>query len=344
MIVANATGCSSIYGGSAPATPYRACNRNGKGVAWANSLFEDNAEYGFGIALGVSKIRERIQRLMTEAVTTDIPADMKEAFNSWIDTKDKAEESIIASDKVLKVIEKSNLPIAKQILDIKQYLVKKSVWAFGGDGWAYDIGYGGIDHVIATGEDINILVLDTEVYSNTGGQASKSTPIGAVAKFAASGKKIRKKDLGMMAISYGYVYVAQVAMGANNGQYFRAIKEAEAFPGPSIIIAYSPCINHGLRRGMGKTQDQTDRAVKSGYWHLYRYNPQLEKEGKNPFKLDSPEPNWAEFQEFLNSEVRYTSLKLGFPKEADELFKAAEIAAKWRYNVYKRYATMEFGK
>ena len=344
MIVANATGCSSIYGGSAPATPYRACNRNGKGVAWANSLFEDNAEYGFGIALGVSKIRERIKRLMVEAVSTDIPSDMKEVFNAWIDAKDKAEESIIASEKVLNVIEKSDLPIAKQILDIKQYLIKKSVWAFGGDGWAYDIGYGGIDHVLASGEDINLLVLDTEVYSNTGGQSSKSTPIGAVAKFAASGKRVRKKDLGMMAVSYGYVYVAQVAMGANNSQYFRALKEAEAYPGPSLIIAYAPCINHGMKAGMGRTQEQEDIAVKSGYWHLYRYNPLLEKEGKNPFTLDSKEPNWDEFQNFLNSEVRYTSLKKAFPQEAEELFKSAEEAAKWRYNVYKRHSLMEYSK
>ncbi len=344
MMVANATGCSSIYGGSAPATPYRACNRNGKGVAWANSLFEDNAEYGFGMTLGVSKMRDRIKRLMEEAITTEIPSEMKEAFKVWIDSKDKAEESIVASEKVLKVIEKSNLPIAKQITDYKQYLIKKSIWAFGGDGWAYDIGYGGIDHVLASGEDINMLVLDTEVYSNTGGQSSKATPIGAVAKFAASGKRIRKKDLGMMAISYGYVYVAQVAMGANNGQYFRAIKEAEAYPGPSLIIAYAPCINHGLKNGMGKSQDQADQAVKSGYWHLYRYNPLLEKEGKNPFKLDSNEPNWPEFQKFLSSEVRYSSLKKLFPKEADELYSAAEAAAKWRYNSYKRLSLMEYGK
>ena len=340
MMVANATGCSSIYGGSAPATPYRASNRNGKGVAWANSLFEDNAEYGFGMALGVSKIRERIKRLMEEAMATEIPAEMKEAFKGWIDVKDKAEESITASEKVVKLIEGSNLPVAKQIMSYKQYLVKKSIWSFGGDGWAYDIGYGGIDHVLASGEDINMLVLDTEVYSNTGGQASKSTPIGAVAKFAASGKRIRKKDLGMMAISYGYVYVAQVAMGANNSQYFRAIKEAEAYPGPSIIIAYAPCINHGLKLGMGKTQEQTDLAVKSGYWHLYRYNPLLEKEGKTPFILDSKEPNWSEFQNFLNSEVRFSSLKKSFPEEAEELFKAAEEAAKWRYNSYKRHAAM----
>ncbi|MFH0865940.1 MAG: pyruvate:ferredoxin (flavodoxin) oxidoreductase, partial [Bacteroidota bacterium] len=344
MIVGNATGCSSIYGGSAPATPYRASNRNGKGVAWANSLFEDNAEYGFGIALGVGKIRTRIARLMEEALATEIPAEMKEVFTGWIAAKDKAEESIIASEKVLKVLENSKHPVASQIMGYKQYLIKKSVWAFGGDGWAYDIGYGGIDHVLASGEDINLLVLDTEVYSNTGGQSSKATPIGAVAKFAASGKRVRKKDLGMMAISYGYVYVAQVAIGANNGQYFRAIKEAEAYPGPSIIIAYSPCINHGMRAGMGKTQEQQDFAVKSGYWHLYRYNPLLEKEGKNPFTLDSKEPNWPEFQKFLDSEVRYTSLRKEFPKEAEVLFKAAEEAAKWRYNVYKRYSLMEYSK
>ena len=344
MMVANATGCSSIYGGSAPATPYRACNRNGKGVAWANSLFEDNAEYGFGISLGVNKMRERIKRLMGEALTTDIPAEMKEAFKGWLDTKEKGEESATASEKVIKLIEKSNLPIAKQLLDLKQYLIKKSVWAFGGDGWAYDIGFGGIDHVLASGEDINILVMDTEVYSNTGGQSSKSTPIGAVAKFAASGKRIRKKDLGMMAISYGYVYVAQVAMGANNSQYFRALKEAEAYPGPSLIIAYAPCINHGLKAGMGKTQEQEELAVKSGYWHLFRYNPLLEKEGKNPFTLDSKEPEWNEFQNFINSEVRYTSLRKSFPKDADELFKAAEESAKSRYNVYKRYSLMDYTK
>ena len=230
----------------------------------------------------------------------------------------------------------------KRYLSLKQYLVKKSHWIFGGDGWAYDIGYGGLDHVIASGEDVNILVLDTEVYSNTGGQASKSTPAGAVAKFAASGKKIRKKDLGMMAMSYGYVYVAQVAMGASNAQYLKAIKEAEAYPGPSLIIAYSPCINHGLRDGMGKTQLETKHAVEAGYWHLYRFNPLLEEEGKNPFTLDSKEPDWTKFQDFLKSEVRYTSLMKAFPGEADILFKAAEENAKWRYKSYQRLAAMEF--
>jgi len=220
--------------------------------------------------------------------------------------------------------------------------VKKSVWIFGGDGWAYDIGYGGLDHVIASGEDVNILVLDTEVYSNTGGQASKSTPVGAVAKFAASGKKIRKKDLGMMAMTYGYVYVAQVAMGANQSQYLKAVREAEAYPGPSVIIAYAPCINHGIRAGMSKTQHQEKLAVESGYWHLYRYNPQLEEEGKNPFVLDSKEPRWDQFQNFLKSEVRYTSLQKAFPAEAAVLFTSAETNAKWRYDSYVRMASMDF--
>jgi pyruvate-ferredoxin/flavodoxin oxidoreductase len=253
-----------------------------------------------------------------------------------------AEASRTASAKVIEACEKDKSAVAKEILSLKQYLVKKSHWIFGGDGWAYDIGYGGLDHVIATGEDVNILVLDTEVYSNTGGQASKATPAGAVAKFAASGKKIRKKDLGQMAMSYGYVYVAQVAMGASNAQYLKAIKEAEAYPGPSLIIAYAPCINHGLRNGMGKTQAQEKAAVEAGYWHLYRYNPLLENEGKNPFTLDSKEPDWSKFQEFLNSEVRYTSLIKTFPGEAEVLFKAAEENSKWRYKSYQRLAAMEF--
>ncbi|MFN8241734.1 MAG: pyruvate:ferredoxin (flavodoxin) oxidoreductase [Bacteroidales bacterium] len=344
MIVSNATGCSSIYGGSAPSTPYTS-NKNGHGPAWANSLFEDNAEYGYGITLGASKLRERIGRLMNEALAAGtVTGDTKAAFEEWVAAKDQAEPSRIASAKVVAACEKDNSTVAKEVLSLKQYLVKKSHWIFGGDGWAYDIGYGGLDHVLASGEDVNVLVLDTEVYSNTGGQASKSTPAGAVAKFAASGKKIRKKDLGVMAMSYGYVYVAQVAMGANNSQFFKALKEAEAYPGPSLIIAYSPCINHGLRDGMGKTQEQSDVAVKSGYWHLYRYNPQLEAEGKNPFTLDSKEPDWSKFQEFLNSEVRYTSLIKAFPKEAEVLFKAAEENAKWRYQTYQRLAAMNFAK
>jgi len=341
MIVANATGCTSIVGGSAPCMPYTH-NKDGHGPAWANSLFEDNAEYGLGLSLGVNKLRARIALRMKEADGT-VNADTKAAFDEWLAGMFKAEASRAASAKVIAACEKDKSEVAKEILSLKQYLIKKSHWIFGGDGWAYDIGYGGLDHVIATGEDVNILVLDTEVYSNTGGQASKSTPAGAVAKFAASGKKIRKKDLGQMAMSYGYVYVAQVAMGASNSQYLKAIKEAEAFPGPSLIIAYAPCINHGLRDGMGKSQAQEKAAVEAGYWHLYRYNPQLEAEGKNPFVLDSKEPDWSKFQAFLNSEVRYTSLIKAFPDEAEILFKAAEENAKWRYNGYKRLAAMDFG-
>ncbi|KAB2872272.1 MAG: pyruvate:ferredoxin (flavodoxin) oxidoreductase [Bacteroidales bacterium] len=337
MIVANATGCSSIYGGSAPSTPYCA-NKEGRGPAWANSLFEDNAEYGFGIATGVEKLRERIERKLNEVIGGNFAEATKEAAKEWIAGKNNAEQSKAASVKLVAALGKENSPLAKELLDLKQYFEKKSVWIFGGDGWAYDIGYGGLDHVLSTGEDVNVLVMDTEVYSNTGGQASKSTPVAAVAKFAASGKRVRKKDLGMMAMSYGYVYVAQVAMGADHNQYFKAMKEAEAYPGPSLIIAYSPCINHGIRKGMGATQNEAKLAVKSGYWHLYRYNPMLEAEGKNPFQLDSKEPEWNMFQDFLKSEVRYTSLQLSFPQEAGELFKAAEDNAKWRYNSYKKLA------
>jgi pyruvate-ferredoxin/flavodoxin oxidoreductase len=342
MIVANATGCSSIYGGSAPSTPYTS-NKNGNGPAWANSLFEDNAEYGLGLSLGAGKLRDRIALRMEAAVAANsVSAEVKAVFTEWLAGKENAEASKVASAKVIEILGNDKSELAKEIMSLKQYLIKKSNWIFGGDGWAYDIGYGGLDHVMASGEDVNILVLDTEVYSNTGGQASKSTPAGAVAKFAASGKKIRKKDLGQMAMSYGYVYVAQVAMGASNSQYFKAIKEAEAFPGPSLIIAYSPCISHGLRDGMGRTQMQTKLAVEAGYWHMYRFNPQLEAEGKNPFTLDSKEPDWSKFQDFLHSEVRYTSLVKAFPNEAEILFKAAEENAKWRYNSYKRLAAMDF--
>jgi pyruvate-ferredoxin/flavodoxin oxidoreductase len=319
MIVSNATGCSSIYGGTAPSTPYTH-NKKGHGPAWANSLFEDNAEYGLGLSLGANKMRDRIALHMNGALTNgSVNNETKAVFEEWLKGKNNAEASKIASAKVIEACTKEKSEVAKEILSLKQYLVKKSHWIFGGDGWAYDIGYGGLDHVIASGEDVNILVLDTEVYSNTGGQASKSTPAGAVAKFAASGKKIRKKDLGMMAISYGYVYVAQVAMGA-------------------------PCINHGLRDGMGKTQSETKHAVEAGYWHLYRHNPLLETEGKNPFTLDSKEPDWTKFQDFLKSEVRYTSLIKAFPAESEILFKVAEENAKWRYKSYQRLAAMEYVK
>ncbi len=342
MMIANATGCSSIWGASAPSMPYCASKKNGYGPAWANSLFEDNAEYGFGMETAVKKTRNRIEWRMKEALNEDVSNEIKQAFKEWIEGKDDAEKSIIASTKVVSLLEKDNSQIARDILKLKQYLVKKSVWIIGGDGWAYDIGYGGLDHVLAKGEDVNILVLDTEVYSNTGGQSSKATPTAAVAKFAASGKKVRKKDLGMMAMSYGYVYVSQVAMGASNAQLLKAVREAEAYKGPSIIIAYAPCINHGLKAGMGKTQEEEKRAVEAGYWHLYRFNPELEAQGKNPFILDSKEPQWDKFQEFLAGEVRYSSLKKTFPDKADELFTAAERDAKWRYNSYKRLQSLDY--
>ncbi len=343
MMIANATGCSSIYGGSAPSTPYTT-NAQGSGPAWANSLFEDNAEYGFGMAIGVDKMRSRIAERMQLILSGDFSAELKEACNLWLAGMNDAKLSREASEKVLPLLQSSKTDVAKELYALKQYFIKKSVWMFGGDGWAYDIGYGGLDHVLASGEDVNVLVMDTEVYSNTGGQASKATPVGAVAKFAASGKKVRKKDLGMMAMSYGYVYVAQVAMGSNQTQYLKALREAEAYPGPSLIIAYSTCINHGLHAGMEKAQQQQDDAVKAGYWTNYRFNPMLEAEGKNPFQLDSKEPDFTLFQDFLKSEMRYTSLMKSFPAEAVELFAAAEENAKWRYNSYKRMAAMDFSK
>lgn len=341
MMVANATGCSSIWGGSAPSMPYTTHKVSGFGPAWANSLFEDNAEYGFGMVTALGKIRERMARLMSENGKT-LPEPLRELFAQWIEWKDDALKSREITGQILPLLKKESNPVAKELYDLKHYLVKKSVWVIGGDGWAYDIGYGGLDHVLASGDDINVLVLDTEVYSNTGGQASKSTPVAAVAKFAASGKKIRKKDLGAMAMNYGYVYVAQIAMGANQSQTLRAIREAEAYPGPSLIIAYAPCINHGLRAGMNKTQEEEKRAVEAGYWQLYRFNPLLEKEGKNPFQLDSKEPDWSKFQDFLNGEVRYTSLRLAFPEEAVVLFKEAERNARWRYKSYVRMASMDW--
>jgi pyruvate-ferredoxin/flavodoxin oxidoreductase len=340
MMVANATGCSSIYGGSAPSTPY--CkSKQGKGVAWANSLFEDNAEFGLGMAISAKKLQARIARLAEENKST-LSADSNTALTEWNAVKFDVAASVAASDKAIAALEKDAAPIAKEMLAIKDWMPKRSNWIFGGDGWAYDIGYGGLDHVLASGENVNVLVMDTEVYSNTGGQSSKATPVGAVAKFAASGKKIRKKDLGMMAMSYGYVYVAQVSMGANQAQYFKALKEAEAYDGPSLIIAYAPCINHGLRGGMGGSQSEMKKAVEAGYWHMYRFNPTLENEGKNPFVLDSKAPNWENFQSFLMGEVRYTSLLKAFPEEAKELFVVAEENAKWRYKSYQRMAAMDF--
>ncbi|MCD7901750.1 MAG: pyruvate:ferredoxin (flavodoxin) oxidoreductase [Bacteroides sp.] len=345
QMVANATGCSSIYSGSVPSTPYTV-NERGQGPAWANSLFEDFCEFGMGMEMANEKMRERLVKLMNEAIASEsCPAVYKEFYQEWIDNRFDAEKTKELADKIIPALEntKDGCEICKAIYDLKHYLVKRSQWIIGGDGASYDIGYGGLDHVIASGKDVNILVLDTEVYSNTGGQSSKATPVGAIAKFAASGKRIRKKDLGLMATTYGYVYVAQIAMGADQAQTLKAIREAEAYPGPSLIIAYAPCINHGLRAGMGKSQEEEEKAVTCGYWHLWRYNPALEAEGKNPFTLDSKDPKWEEFQNFLKGEVRYTSLLKQYPDEAQELFAAAEENAKWRYNNYKRLANQSWG-
>jgi pyruvate-ferredoxin/flavodoxin oxidoreductase len=338
MLVANATGCSSIYGGSAPATPYCKNNRTGKGVAWANSLFEDNAEFGLGMATATRKMRDRVERIMKEAIANCecCTKQLKDLFQQWIDNREDGVKTAELAPQILKACEKCGCDYCQQIIDLKDHLVKKSQWIFGGDGWAYDIGFGGLDHVLASGEDVNVLVLDTEVYSNTGGQSSKATPAGAVAKFAASGKKVRKKDLGMIAKSYGYVYVAQVAMGASQAQYFKAIREAEAYPGPSLIICYAPCINHGIKIGMGHSQLEEKLAVECGYWHLWRFNPAEEEEGKNGFHLDSKEPDWSKFQGFIMGEVRYNSLLKTFPEEAKELFAKTEQFAKLRYEGYKK--------
>ena len=338
MMIANATGCSSIYGASFPASPY-CTNAQGHGPAWQNSLFEDNAEFGLGMKIGSDRARETVANLMTAALDCDkCPDEVKALFRQWLENKENGEITREVADKVIPLMEKTDCPHCKKLLDYKHFIPARSQWIFGGDGWAYDIGYGGLDHVLASGKNVNVLVLDTEVYSNTGGQSSKSTPAGAIAKFAASGKKIRKKDLGMMAISYGYVYVAQVAMGASPAQYLNAIKEAEAYDGPSLIIAYAPCINHGLKAGMGLSQKEEKLAVDCGYWHLYRYNPTLEAEGKNPFTLDSKEPDWTKFQDFLKGEVRFASLYKLFPDRAQELLSLTEEFAKVRYGTYTRLA------
>ena len=342
MMIANATGCSSIYGASAPSTPYTT-NEEGKGPAWANSLFEDNAEFGFGFVIANASMRNRIENLMKQAlVLNDFSEEEKELFKEWIANKDDGDITKELRKKIMPLLENNSNPLAAELASLERYIVKKSIWVFGGDGWAYDIGFGGLDHVLAMGQDINVLVLDTEVYSNTGGQSSKSTPIAAVAKFAASGKRIRKKDLGMMITTYGYVYVAQVSMGANQRQFLTVLKEAEAYKGPSLIIAYSPCISHGLKKGMGSAQWEEKQAVESGYWHLWRYNPTLEDEGKNPFIMDSKEPDWSKFDEFLGREVRYTSLEKAFPEESDDLYAAAKLSAQWRYKSYQRMAAADY--
>ena len=339
QLIANATGCSSIWGSSVPSMPY--CkNKDGEGPAWASSLFEDAAEYGYGMLLATKSNRFLLETLMKKFLKLKVSTPLNEEFENWLENNHDFEESKKIAINIESLISnKTDSDEANKILDriisLKDYLVKKSIWIYGGDGWAYDIGFSGVDHVLASGEDINIIVFDTEVYSNTGGQSSKATPLAAVAKFAASGKKVRKKDLGLMMTTYGYVYVAQVAMGANQAQTLKAIKEAESYDGPSIIIAYAPCINHGLKAGMGKTQRREKEAVASGYWHLWRFNPILKEEGKNPFMLDSKEPTES-FQEFLQGEVRYASLKKAFPEDADRLYAEAEEAAKERYESYKK--------
>ena len=345
QMVANATGCSSIYSGSIPSTPYTV-NAKGQGPAWANSLFEDFCEFGLGMVLANKKMRARLQALLEQVVACEeAPAEYKAAAQAWLEGKDDADASRAAAEALKPFIAEGKAKgceTCTALDELSHYLVKRSQWIIGGDGASYDIGYGGLDHVIASGEDVNILVLDTEVYSNTGGQSSKATPLGAIAKFAAAGKRVRKKDLGMIATSYGYVYVAQVAMGADQAQCLKAIREAEAYPGPSLIIAYAPCINHGLKKGMGKAQAEEAAAVECGYWHLWRYNPALEDEGKNPFTLDSKEPQWDKFQDYLNGEVRFLAVKKQFPNEAQELFDACQAMAKKRYDSYVRASKMEW--
>ena len=345
-MVANATGCSSIYSGSVPSTPYTK-NEHGHGPAWANSLFEDFCEFGLGMYIGYEKLRARLEDIVRQvAENADAPQALRDAAKNWYENRDDAK---LSHDYGMALVEEAKKGCDKcdccaAIVNLEGYLAKRSQWIIGGDGASYDIGFGGLDHVIASGKNVNILVLDTEVYSNTGGQSSKSTPIGAIAKFAAAGKRIRKKDLGLIATTYGYVYVAQVAMGADNAQTLKAIREAEAYDGPSLIIAYSPCINHGIKSGMGHSQEEEKRAVECGYWHLWRYNPALENSGQNPFSLDSKEPDWDKFEDFLKGEVRFASLYKMFPQDAEELFKACKANAQWRYNNYKRLSQQNWGE
>ncbi|MDR1556822.1 MAG: pyruvate:ferredoxin (flavodoxin) oxidoreductase [Tannerellaceae bacterium] len=348
QMVSNATGCSSIYSGSVPSTPYTT-GENGRGPAWANSLFEDFAEYGLGMSLAVDKMRDRIERIMKEVIGYGgLPENVQTLFEEWIANRSDYAKTRELADKLKPILKEyaaanPGCKEGQELAELSDYLVKRSQWIIGGDGASYDIGFGGLDHVLASGRNVNVLVLDTEVYSNTGGQSSKATPVGAIAKFAAAGKRIRKKDLGLIASTYGYVYCAQIAMGADQVQTLKAIREAEAYDGPSIIIAYAPCISHGLRAGMGKSQQEEADAVACGYWHLWRYNPALEAQGQNPFTLDSKEPDWNKFQDFLKGEVRYSSVLKQYPGEAAELFAAAQENARWRYNNYKRLAKQQWG-
>ena len=344
-MIANATGCSSIYSASVPSTPY--CkNDKGQGPAFNNSLFEDFCEFGLGMSLANKKMKERICHLLNEAKGNEnVPEEFVAAADNWMANMNDADGSKAAAAELKPLIAagaEKGCPICAELKTLDHYLVKRSQWIIGGDGASYDIGYGGLDHVLSTGEDVNILVLDTEVYSNTGGQSSKSTPIGAIAQFAASGKRVSKKDLGLMETTYGYIYVAQIAMGADNAQTLKAIREAEAYPGPSLVIAYAPCINHGIKgtkeekRNMGRSQHEEALAVECGYWHLWRFNPELAKEGKNPFQLDSKAPQWDKFQDYLMGEVRFSSLKKADPEHAEELFSETEKSAKRRYQAYVR--------
>ncbi|WP_312353412.1 thiamine pyrophosphate-dependent enzyme, partial [Aminipila sp.] len=341
---ANATGCSSIWGASAPSTCY-STNKEGNGPAWASSLFEDNAEFGFGMYLAMKQMRSSLEQNLKMLLKNNIAEDVKTLIGEWIDKKEDGKLSKQISDKLIQALDRctdlepSSAELINKIKQRKDYLTKRSHWIVGGDGWAYDIGFGGLDQVLSSGEDVNVLVFDTEIYSNTGGQASKSTPTAAVAKFASSGKKSGKKDLGRMMMTYGNVYVAQVGIHADNGQFIKAVTEAESYRGPSLIIAYSPCISHGIKEGMGRSMENIKKAVKAGYWHLYRYNPDLKKEGKNPFILDSKEPTES-FREFLMSQVRYSSLAKTFPEEAEELFMKAENDSKERYEIYKKMALL----
>ena len=342
-MVANATGCSSIYSGSVPSTPYTT-DEKGHGPAWANSLFEDFAEFGLGMKIATEKIRARLADIFRDMQNCDKCSDqMKALAAQWLENSDSPAVTREVADKIVPLCEKCGCDICARLIELKGYIVARSQWIIAGDGAAYDIGFGGLDHVLASGKNVNVIVLDTEVYSNTGGQASKATPIGAIAKFAASGKRVRKKDLGLIASTYGYVYVAQVAMGADQAQTLKAIREAEAYDGPSLIIAYSPCINHGLRAGMGHSQAEEQRAVECGYWHLWRYNPDNELKNENPFTLDSKEPDWDKFEDFLKGEVRYSSVMKQYPAEAGELFAAAKANAMWRYNNYRRLAKQQWG-
>ena len=338
MYIANATGCSSIWGGSAPSTPYTV-NKDGKGPAWANSLFEDNAEYGYGMFLAQSTIRNRTIAKVLELSKTTKAAALKKACEEYLETVDDGEKNSAATDNLIAALKKTKNKATEEILKDADYLRKKSMWIFGGDGWAYDIGFSGVDHVIAQGEDVNIFVFDTEVYSNTGGQSSKSTPTGAIAQFAAAGKEVKKKDLAGIAMSYGYVYVAHVAMGADYNQCIKAIHEAESYHGPSIIIGYAPCINHGIKGGMSIAQTEEKKAVQAGYWHLYRFDPRLKAEGKNPFILDSKAPT-ADYKDFIMGEVRYNALARQNPERAEKLFGKAVQNAKDGYDYLLRYAKL----